>query len=163
MTSCTDYPFGDPPSIDETLRAIRTPGAQPAVDVLSWIAPSVAGDARFRTWWDTIGRRGASPRAAELFQHLVLAADMRDVLAGVSHPVLVLSRLDCASYDPATAGTSSSIFPTPAWPRTPAPTAPGSSATSTGCSSSSPRSRGDGRGERWVVLRPRCLDDARAA
>jgi pimeloyl-ACP methyl ester carboxylesterase/DNA-binding SARP family transcriptional activator len=100
LTSCTDYPFGDPPSIDETLRAIRTPGACPAVDVLSWIAPSVAGDPRFRTWWDTIGRRGASPRAAELFQHLVLAADLRDVLAGVSHPVLVLSRLNCASYDP---------------------------------------------------------------
>ncbi len=49
LTSCVDYPHGDPPSIDDVLREIRTPGAHPVIDVLSWIAPSVAGDARFRT------------------------------------------------------------------------------------------------------------------
>ena len=99
-TSSADYPHGDPPSIGEVLREIRTPGARPAVDVLSWIAPSVAGDARFRRWWDGIGRRGASPRTAELFHQMLLAADERDALASVSHPVLILSRLGCASYDP---------------------------------------------------------------
>jgi pimeloyl-ACP methyl ester carboxylesterase len=100
MTSCVDYPYGDPPSIDDVLREIRTPGGRPAVDVLTWIAPSVAGDARFRAWWDTIGRRGASPRTAELFHRMLLVADVRDVLAAVSRPVLILSRLGCASNDP---------------------------------------------------------------
>ena len=100
LTSCADYPYGDPPGIDDVLREIRTPGVRAAIDVLTWIAPSVAGDARFRTWWDAIGRRGASPRTAELFHRVVVAADVRDVLATVSRPVLVLSRLDCASYDP---------------------------------------------------------------
>ena len=100
LTSCPDYPHGDPPSIDDVLREIRTPNARPVVDVLSWIAPSVAGDARFRTWWDAVGRRGASPRTAELFHRLVIQADVRDVLHRVTTPVLVLSRLECASYDP---------------------------------------------------------------
>jgi len=99
-TTCVDYPHGDPPSIDDVLREIRTPGAHPVVDVLSWIAPSVAGDARFRTWWDAVGRRGASPRTAELFHRLVVQADVRGVLHRITSPVLVLSRLECASYDP---------------------------------------------------------------
>lgn len=94
------YPFGDPPSVDGVLRDIRTPGGRPAVDVLTWIAPSVAGDPRFRAWWDAVGRRGASPGTAERFHALALHADVRDVLPAVVAPVLLLSRLDCASHDP---------------------------------------------------------------
>ena len=66
----------------------------------SWRAPSVAADARFRTWWDAIGRRGASPRTAALVHNLIIESDVRDVLADVRCPVLLLSRLECASYDP---------------------------------------------------------------
>jgi pimeloyl-ACP methyl ester carboxylesterase len=94
------YPYGDPPTVDGVLREIRTPGRPPAVDVLSWIAPSVAGDARFRSWWDAVGRRGASPRTAELVHRVFLGTDVRAVLPRVAAPVLVLSRLGCAAYDP---------------------------------------------------------------
>ncbi|MGH3615324.1 MAG: BTAD domain-containing putative transcriptional regulator [Pseudonocardia sp.] len=100
LTSCADYPHGDPPTIDDVLREIRTPGVRPTTDVLSWIAPSVAEDARFRKWWDAVGRRGASPRTAELIHRLLVEADVRHVLHHVAAPVLLLSRLDCASYDP---------------------------------------------------------------
>jgi DNA-binding SARP family transcriptional activator/pimeloyl-ACP methyl ester carboxylesterase len=100
MTAAPDYPWGDPPSVDAVLREIRTPAARPAVDVLTWIAPSVADDARFRAWWDAVGRRGASPGTAEMFHHLFTTADVRAVVPAVEAPVLVLARLGCASYDP---------------------------------------------------------------
>jgi DNA-binding SARP family transcriptional activator len=100
LTTAENYLYGDPPSVDEVLREIRTPDSRPVVDVLSWIAPSVATDARFRSWWDAVGRRGASPRTAELVHGELLQADVRDVLTQVRVPVLVLSRLGCASYDP---------------------------------------------------------------
>ena len=101
FTSAPGYPYGQPPArITETMRSIHTPGADPAVDVLGWRVPSVAADARFRTWWDAIGRRGASPRTAALVHNLIIESDVRDVLADVRCPVLLLSRLECASYDP---------------------------------------------------------------
>ncbi|HYZ07978.1 MAG TPA: alpha/beta hydrolase, partial [Pseudonocardiaceae bacterium] len=92
MVAGEDYPHGDSPSVNDVLREIRITDTRPVVDVLSWIAPSVAGDARFRSWWDAVGRRGASPRTAELVHREVLQADVRDVLARVRVPVLALSR-----------------------------------------------------------------------
>jgi DNA-binding SARP family transcriptional activator/pimeloyl-ACP methyl ester carboxylesterase len=100
LTTTADYPYGDPPAVGDVLRQIRTPGARASVDVLSWIAPSVAGDPRFRTWWDAVGRRSASPGTAEVFHRLLLRADVREALPAVTAPVLVLGRLGCASYDP---------------------------------------------------------------
>jgi pimeloyl-ACP methyl ester carboxylesterase len=70
------------------------------VDVLSWIAPSVAADARFRAWWDAVGRRGASPGSAAAFHRLVVDADVRHALPRVTAPVLLISRSACASHDP---------------------------------------------------------------
>jgi DNA-binding SARP family transcriptional activator/pimeloyl-ACP methyl ester carboxylesterase len=100
-TSAVDYPHGTPPAaMADLLHGIHTPGLRAGVDVLSWIAPSVAADPRFRTWWDAVGRRGASPRTAELMHQLVIDADVRETLALVTAPVLVLSRLGCGSYDP---------------------------------------------------------------
>lgn len=101
LTSAAGYPHGEPPTIDTVLRGIRTPGAPPPVDVLSWIAPSVAGDARFRAWWDAVGRRGASPGSAARCHQIFVESDVREVLPAVRVPVLVLSRSDCPSYDPA--------------------------------------------------------------
>ena len=100
LTSSDDYPYGDPPSIVEVMREVRDPDVRSSVDVLTWIAPSVAADARFRCWWDAVGRRGASPRSAELMYSEFLHADVRGLLARVTAPVLLLSRLDCPSYDP---------------------------------------------------------------
>ena len=66
------YPHGEPASVEDVLRGIRTPGARPPVDVLTWIAPAVADDARFRAWWDAAGRRGASPRTAGLAHRAIV-------------------------------------------------------------------------------------------
>jgi pimeloyl-ACP methyl ester carboxylesterase/DNA-binding SARP family transcriptional activator len=95
-----DYPYGEPPSVDAVLRAIRTPDVRPPVDVLTWIAPSVATDARFRTWWDAVGRRAASPRTAGLVHQAIVDGDVRELLPLITAPVLLLSRLDCPSHDP---------------------------------------------------------------
>ena len=37
------YSHGEPASFKDVLRGIRTPGVRPPVDVLTWIAPAVAG------------------------------------------------------------------------------------------------------------------------
>jgi DNA-binding SARP family transcriptional activator/pimeloyl-ACP methyl ester carboxylesterase len=94
------YPHGEPASVEDVLRAIRTPGVRPPVDVLSWIAPAVADDARFRAWWDAAGRRGASPRTAGLAHRAMMSGDVRALLPQVTVPVLLLSRVDCPSHDP---------------------------------------------------------------
>jgi len=95
------YPHGEPASMEDVLRDIRTPGVRPPVDVLTWIAPAVADDARFRAWWDAAGRRAASPRTAGLVHRAIVDGDVRALLPRVTAPVLLLSRLDCPSHDPA--------------------------------------------------------------
>lgn len=94
------YPHGEPASVEDVLRGIRTPGTRPPVDVLTWIAPAVADDGRFRAWWDAAGRRGASPRTAGLVHRAIVEGDVRALLPRVGTPVLLLSRVDCPSHDP---------------------------------------------------------------
>ncbi len=65
------------------------------MDVLTWIAPAVADDARFGAWWDAAGRRAASPRTAGLVHGAIMDGDVRALLARVMAPVLLLSRVDC--------------------------------------------------------------------
>jgi hypothetical protein len=65
--------------MSRTLSGIHTPSDDPPVDVLAWRIPSTAGDPRFRAWWDTV---------------------VRDAVGLVTCPVLLLTRLGCASYDP---------------------------------------------------------------
>lgn len=62
--------------------------------------PSVADDARFRAWWDAVGRRAASPRTAGLIHQAIVDGDVRELLPLITAPVLLLSRLDCPSHDP---------------------------------------------------------------
>jgi DNA-binding SARP family transcriptional activator/pimeloyl-ACP methyl ester carboxylesterase len=99
VTVADDYPYGELPSVDIVLRGIRTPDVRPPVDVLTWIAPSVAVDPRFRAWWDAVGRRAASPRTAGLVHRAIMEGDVRDQLPLITAPVLLLSRLDCPSHD----------------------------------------------------------------
>jgi pimeloyl-ACP methyl ester carboxylesterase len=94
------YPHGEHASVEDVLRLIRTPGVRPPVDVLTWIAPAVADDARFRAWWDASGRRAASPRTAGLVHQAIVDGDVRDLVGRVTAPVLLLSRVDCPSHDP---------------------------------------------------------------
>jgi DNA-binding SARP family transcriptional activator len=99
-TAGDGYPHGERGPVEDVLRGIRTPGARPPVDVLSWIAPAVADDARFRTWWDAAGRRAASPGTAGLVHRAIVDGDVRALTARVTAPVLLLSRVDCPSHDP---------------------------------------------------------------
>ena len=55
-------------------------------------APSVADDARFRDWWATYLRMGASPSAALALTRMNAEIDLRDVLPSIRVPTLVLHR-----------------------------------------------------------------------
>jgi DNA-binding SARP family transcriptional activator/pimeloyl-ACP methyl ester carboxylesterase len=101
LTATADYPYGEAePEMTDVLRGIHTPGTPPPVDVLGWIAPSVADDPRFRAWWEAVGRRGASPGTAALVHEAMRTGDVRAALPRVRTPALVVSRLQCPSYDP---------------------------------------------------------------
>ncbi len=55
-------------------------------------APSVMGDAAFREWWSTYLRQGASPGAAVALTRMNAEIDVRDVLASIRVPTLVIHR-----------------------------------------------------------------------
>ena len=56
------------------------------------LAPSMAGDERFRNWWATYQRRSASPRAVLALAKHNTAIDVRHVLPAIRVPTLVLHR-----------------------------------------------------------------------
>ncbi|HEV2884753.1 MAG TPA: alpha/beta fold hydrolase [Pyrinomonadaceae bacterium] len=55
-------------------------------------APSVAGDAKFREWWATYLRMGASPGAALALTQMNAEIDVRRVLPSIHVPTLVIHR-----------------------------------------------------------------------
>lgn len=65
-----------------------------AIDDVTLMAPSVAADPVFRSWWRVAGQRGASPATARANNELMVTADVRPVLAAISAPTLVLHRVD---------------------------------------------------------------------
>ncbi|ATA27305.1 adenylate cyclase [Mycobacterium lepraemurium] len=93
-----DYPMG---ARIETLDPYTTVAVDPdavdqGFDMLGLIAPSVAGDAAFRSWWDAAGNRAASPSMARAMILSIRHADVRDRLARrITTPTLILHRTDC--------------------------------------------------------------------
>lgn len=89
-----DYPIGVDPSIIEAMveATTDTESAGMGGAVLALNAPSVADDVSFQEWWQSAGRRGASPAMARRMLRLVLTADVRWALPRVAAPVLVLHR-----------------------------------------------------------------------
>jgi class 3 adenylate cyclase len=63
-------------------------------DVLGYIAPSVARDDMFRAWWDLAGNRAASPSMARAVNEVLSASDVRNTLARISAPTLIILRED---------------------------------------------------------------------
>src|SRR5688572_12471275 len=57
-------------------------------------APSVAGDPKFRDWWATYLRMGASPGAAVALTKMNAEIDVRNVLPSIRVPSLVIHRTD---------------------------------------------------------------------
>lgn len=89
-----DYPFGIKlnQSAALTTVAYELDAVEQGVDVLEWIAPSVAGVEAFRTWWDLAGNRAASPTMASAVGAVAVNGDVRDVLEHVAAPTLILHR-----------------------------------------------------------------------
>jgi class 3 adenylate cyclase len=90
-----DYPIGAPREfLVSTAEQTTAIDPQQEFDFLTAFAPSVAGDQRFRTWWDHVGQRGASPaRAAELWQ-ILIDADETKRLPEITAPTLIVQRTD---------------------------------------------------------------------
>ena len=76
--------------------AIEPDAIEQGFDVLQFIAPTVARDDAFRAWWDAAGNRAASPSMARAVSDVVAAADVRDKLASITAPTLIMHRADAA-------------------------------------------------------------------
>ncbi len=89
-----DYPVGEDASVaDRFSTVVQEPDAvERGFDTLKIVAPTVAGDDAFRTWWDLAGNRAASPSMARAVAKIVTEADVRDTLARVTVPTLILHR-----------------------------------------------------------------------
>ncbi len=89
-----DYPIGY--EIAETdpfaTVAMEPDAVDQGVDILGVIAPSVAGDAAFRSWWDMAGNRAASPSMARALIETVRQSDVRDTLTRITAPTLIMHR-----------------------------------------------------------------------
>ena len=86
-----DYPFGSPPEEYEAfLEDVRQNWGGPVG--LERRAPSLVADERFRTWWATYLRMGASPGAAYVLTRMNGEIDARQALPSVSAPTLVIHR-----------------------------------------------------------------------
>lgn len=91
-----DYPTGIPEgTFNRFMEALVDP-ARPsvapseAVDDLPFMAPSRMDDGTFRAWWRQAGHRGASPSTAHAIFTMAGDSDVRDLLAQVQAPTLVL-------------------------------------------------------------------------
>jgi class 3 adenylate cyclase len=100
-----DYPIGAEIADTDpfTTVAIEPDAVEQGFDILRIIAPSVADDNAFRAWWDMAGNRAASPSMAREVIKTVRNADVRNRLACVTAPTLVLHR-DNPKFSPAASG-----------------------------------------------------------
>ncbi|MCV7236456.1 adenylate/guanylate cyclase domain-containing protein [Mycobacterium branderi] len=91
-----DYPVGAQLGAASQFMTVGTePDAvEQGFDVLGNVAPSVARDDAFRAWWDLAGNRAASPSMARAATKVVIDADVRDRLACIAAPTLILHRRD---------------------------------------------------------------------
>jgi class 3 adenylate cyclase/pimeloyl-ACP methyl ester carboxylesterase len=91
-----DYPAGVQLQSAEgfTTLAIEPDAVDQGFDVLARIAPTVAGDDAFRSWWDHAGNRAMSPSTARAFGEALVSTDVRDTLSRITAPTLVIHRED---------------------------------------------------------------------
>jgi class 3 adenylate cyclase len=91
-----DYPGGVPQrEIDSLVRLVaKTDAVEQGHDALANLAPSLANDPAFRSWWDRSGNRGASPEMARAILKQSLQVDVRHRLAQIHVPTLILHRSD---------------------------------------------------------------------
>ena len=97
-----DYPIGADASAGNTWGtvALDPDAVEHGFDVSTGVAPSVADDETFRRWWDVAGNRAQSPREAALRSMWSPIADVRDTLARITAPTLILHREDAVMIPP---------------------------------------------------------------
>jgi class 3 adenylate cyclase len=90
-----DYPIGSEERGAKpfTTVALEPDAVEQGFDVLRVVAPSVAGDDAFRTWWDLAGNRAGPPSMARAVSRIVIQGDVRETLARISAPTLILHRV----------------------------------------------------------------------
>jgi class 3 adenylate cyclase len=90
-----DYPVGSEADRTSpfTTVALEPDAMEQGFDLLRVVAPSVAGDDAFRAWWDLAGNRAGSPSMARAVSKIVIQGDVREALARISAPTLILHRL----------------------------------------------------------------------
>jgi pimeloyl-ACP methyl ester carboxylesterase/DNA-binding CsgD family transcriptional regulator len=86
-----DYPWAPTPKQRQEFFDAIEKGWGGVVD-LDTLAPSAAGDERFRQWWATYLQRSASPGAALALARMNTAIDIRHVLPAIRVPTLILHR-----------------------------------------------------------------------
>lgn len=79
-------------SIEDVIATARPSAPSTAVDFLRLLAPTRADDVAFRRWWDSAGRRGASPAVAQQLLALHVAADVTHLIPKVRVSTLVIDR-----------------------------------------------------------------------
>ncbi len=94
LLSSPDYPYGVTPKVFASLvrPLVETDAVEQGVDMLTMIAPSVAADPAFRTWFDRAGNLGATPAMAEAHWAEVFTNDVRPLLPQIRIPTLVIHR-----------------------------------------------------------------------
>jgi class 3 adenylate cyclase len=92
-----DYPIGTDLSTANPFMtvAMELDAVEQGVDVLRFVAPTVAGDHAFRAWWDMAGNRAASPSMARSFSKVIMESDVRAALPEITAPTLVVHRSAC--------------------------------------------------------------------
>ena len=93
IVHASDYPIGIPAQALDGLRDAmqREWGGPAAIDLF---APTMAGDARFRSWWARLLRSGSSPGGMVRLMDLYREIDTREVLSTITAPTLILHRRD---------------------------------------------------------------------
>jgi class 3 adenylate cyclase len=96
-----DYPMGvEIDGTDPYTTILTEPDAvDQGFDILGIIAPSVANDNAFRSWWDMAGNRAASPSMARAVIKIIRHSDVRDTLPRITAPTLILHR-DNPAFSP---------------------------------------------------------------
>ena len=92
-----DYPGLPQSLIDSRIALAFEPDAvEGGSDILAYLAPGVANDSAFRTWWDRAGNLGATPAMARAMWFARFTLDVRHLLPQVRVPALIIQRADVA-------------------------------------------------------------------
>jgi class 3 adenylate cyclase len=93
-----EYPWAPTPEERQRWYDLLEQGWGGVVDIDS-LAPTKAGDPRFREWWATYLRMSASPGAALALGRMNTQVDIRDVLLTIRVPTLIVHRVGDRDID----------------------------------------------------------------